>query len=117
MQSELILLGIIGGFLGGLLGVGGGTIYVPALVLIYHLGQQTAQGISLAVMVPMAALGSYAYFRQGSLRKDIFWSLAISSVLGALLGAALANTLGNLLLKQIFSVAIFLLGLKMALGK
>ncbi|MBU0580794.1 MAG: sulfite exporter TauE/SafE family protein [Candidatus Margulisbacteria bacterium] len=117
MGAELLLLGILGGIVGGLLGVGGGTIYVPALVLIYNMPQQLAQGIALAVMVPMSILGSYSYFKKGSIRQDLFWELVIGSICGALLGASLATALPGVLLRKIFSAVLVVLGLKMLSGK
>ncbi|MFC1517298.1 TSUP family transporter [Candidatus Margulisiibacteriota bacterium] len=117
MPAELLLIGMIGGLIGGLLGVGGGTIYVPVLVLIYGTTQQLAQGISLGVMIPMACLGSYAYFRQGSVRLDIFWELVLGSIFGAFIGASFANHINGQLLQQIFSIALALIGLKMVMGK
>ena len=113
MESQLLLLGIIGGTLGGLLGVGGGTIYVPILVIIYHMTQQMAQGIALAVMVPMSLLGGYAYMRRGNVRKELVIQLMLGSIFGALFGAMLATSLDALLLKRLFSVVLFVLGIRM----
>lgn len=112
-----MLIGIIGGLLGGLLGVGGGTIYVPLLVLLYHISQPIAQGVSLAVMIPMALLGSYSYFRKGNVRSDLFLEIIMGSVAGAFLGATLANMIDTSLLSKIFSLVIGTIGLKMMIGK
>jgi uncharacterized membrane protein YfcA len=117
MGAQLLLLGIIGGTLGGLLGVGGGTIYVPVLVIFYHLSQQTAQGIALAVMIPMSLLGGYAYMRKGSVRSELLRELILGSVLGAVLGAGLATALNGILLRRMFSLVLIVLGTKMLLER
>ncbi|MFZ9743367.1 MAG: TSUP family transporter, partial [Chitinophagaceae bacterium] len=62
----LILIGIAAGFLGGMVGIGGGVIIVPALVLLLGISQHNAQGISLAMMLfPVGILGVINYYKKG----------------------------------------------------
>ena len=58
-----ILLGVCAGVLSGALGLGSGTILVPTLVLLFGFMQKSAQGMALAVMVPMALLGAFRYWK------------------------------------------------------
>jgi len=117
MDSQLLLLGIIGGALGGLLGIGGGTIYVPILVIFYHMSQHMAQGIALAVMIPMSLLGGYTYLKKGSVRKDLVLELMIGSIAGAFIGATIATSIDAILLRKIFSCVLVFFGIKMVLEK
>ena len=117
MGQELILIGIAGGVLGGLLGVGGGTIYIPFLVLLLHLPQQAAQGIALTVMIPVSLLGGYAYFKKGNTRKDIFIELMIGSTIGSVCGTLTALSIPGLLLQKIFSVILLIIRFKMILER
>ena len=58
-----VILGVFAGIVCGTLGLGSGIIVVPSLVLIFHFGQKSAQGMALCVMVPMALLGAFRYWR------------------------------------------------------
>ena len=61
-----ILLGLVAGILSGLIGIGGGTIIVPALVLFFGISQHMAQGTTLALLVPpIGILAAWTYYRQG----------------------------------------------------
>jgi uncharacterized protein len=117
MPTELILTGIIGGTLGGLLGIGGGSIYVPALTIFLGLSQQMAQGTALVVMIPVSILGSYTYLKKGYLNKKILPVLIVGCILGALLGSGLAQLIDAAQLRKIFSAVLFLIGVKMCAGK
>ena len=54
-----IVLGVCAGIISGGLGLGAGVVLVPALVLFFSFGQKNAQGMALAVMIPMALLGAF----------------------------------------------------------
>jgi uncharacterized membrane protein YfcA len=117
LTTLIILVSIAAGFLSGLLGVGGGTLLVPALVMSAGLTQHQAQGISLAVMIPTAALGAWGYYRRGYLQRENFGQLAGGAVAGAVCGALLANILPAVGLKRIFGGFIFCLAVKLLWGE
>lgn len=102
-----IALGAGVGVLAGLLGVGGGTILVPVLVLLQHVDQHTAQGVSLLVIVPTAAVGAWRYARHGHVAPRLLPPLMAGGAVGALLGAALAHAIHAPMLSRLF--ALFLL--------
>ncbi len=112
----LILIGIIGGILCGLLGIGGGSVYVPALVILLHLSQQMAQGISLSVMIPVSILGGMFYHQKNMIAYDLVLELIIGGVVGALLGSWLADFTDPMILRKIFSVVMLYTGVKMLRG-
>ena len=109
----LLLIGIFGGILCGLLGIGGGSIYVPALVILVHLSQQTAQGISLSVMIPVSILGGMVYHQKNLIAYDLLKELILGGVIGAILGSFLANHVDGAILRKIFSFVLFYTGIKM----
>jgi len=108
----LSILGLAVGFLSGLLGIGGGVIMVPGLVLLMKMTQQNAQAISLAVMVPVALWGSFRYFHSPSLTFDfrVVALLVILALVGTSLGTALALYLAPGTLRKVFAVALILMG-------
>lgn len=102
-----VLLGLGVGVLAGLLGVGGGTILVPVLVLGEGVGQHTAQGISLLMIVPVGIVGVWSYAREGRLPAGLLPALLSGGVVGALAGAILAHRTDPPTLSRVF--AVFLL--------
>lgn len=109
----LLFLGLVTGFLSGLLGIGGGIIVIPALVLGFGISQHAAQGISLVLIVPTALSGLIAYHRKGLVDYRLAGLLAIGSFGGAIFGASSVQYIPAFLLKKIFGVVLALLGYKM----
>ena len=113
-----ILLGLVAGTFSGLIGIGGGLIVVPALVLLFKLPQHLAQGTTLAMMIPpIGLLAAWTYYKNGQVDLKLAALLCAGFFLGGLLGAELANRLSDLTLRRIFGVAMFLASLKMIWGK
>ena len=92
------------GTLAGFLGIGGGIILVPMMTGLLYLSQHRAHGTSLAVILPIAAVGTVVY----STRGDIDWPLAatigVGSILGAVIGAKLMMRLSAHRLRQAFGL-------------
>ena len=103
----LAAIGLFAGVLAGLLGIGGGLVMVPAMVLVLGFDQHVAQGTSLLVIIPAALSGSYTHYRNGriSLRDALF--LAIGGAVAASIGSVLALNVEDAILRKLF--AIFLL--------
>ncbi len=115
---QLVLLGLCAGVLGGTLGVGGGIIMVPALVLIFHLPQRSAQGTALAVMVPMALLGAFRYWKnpQIVISPPVAALIAIGALVGVLIGAELAGRLPGHVLRKVFAVFMIVVAVRLLLS-
>jgi uncharacterized membrane protein YfcA len=112
------LLGIVAGFTSGLIGIGGGVIIVPALVFLFGLSQQEAQGTTLALLVPpIGLLGAWTYYQQGYVNVRIAVFICLGFFAGSLLGARLATTLPNTVLERIFGGAMMAIALKMIWGR
>lgn len=113
-----ILLGLVAGILSGLIGIGGGTIIVPALIFIFGMSQHTAQGTTLALLVPpIGILAAWTYYRQGYADLPVAGYICLGFFIGGLLGAKIATNVSNVVLERIFGVALLLISLKMIFAK
>lgn len=113
-----ISLGLAAGFLSGLIGIGGGTIIVPALVFLFGLSQHQAQGTTLALLVPpIGFLAAWTYYNQGYVDLRIAALVCLGFFLGGLFGAMLATKLPSIVLERVFGVALLLIALKMIFAK
>ncbi len=113
--AGLAAVGLAAGFLAGLLGIGGGVVMVPAMVLIFGFDQHVAQGTSLLVIIPAALTGSYTHHRNGRLvLRDAAW-LAAGGVIGALIGSVSALSLDDTVLRRLFAAFLILTALRMLL--
>lgn len=104
----LLAIGLAAGLLAGLLGIGGGVVMVPAMVLIMGMDQHVAQGTSLLVIIPAAAFGSFTHYRHGRLALRDAAAIAAGGVLGAVLGSVTALSLDEQLLQRLFAVLILI---------
>jgi uncharacterized protein len=95
--------GVVTGFASGLLGVGGGIIMIPAMVLLLGLPQIRAQGISFAAMIPTALSGIRMHHRAGNVDLSVGKWTALGAAVGAVLGATLAHHLANNVLQFVFA--------------
>jgi uncharacterized protein len=105
----LILIGVAAGVLGGLLGVGGGVLFVPGLVIVVGLTQHEAEATSLLAIVPVALVGAVRQNRYGNVRRDDALLVGVLSVAGVAAGVALANALSGTALRTAFALLILLI--------
>jgi len=113
-----IILGLLAGILSGLIGIGGGIIIVPALVLIFGLTQQQAQGTTLAIMIPpVGLLAAWSYYTRGLVDLKIAALIVIGFFVGGLIGGKIAVGLPNNVLQKVFAVVLLLVSLKMFFNK
>jgi uncharacterized membrane protein YfcA len=113
-----LLLGLVAGIISGLIGIGGGTIIVPALIFLFGLSQHKAQGTTLALLVPpIGLLAAWTYYKQGDVDLKIALLICIGFFVGGLFGAKIATRLSNVILERVFGVALLLISLKMIFSK
>lgn len=120
MNEIYILLGVglLAGFLSGMVGIGGGIVIVPVLVYFLHYTQQLAQGTTLFMfMFPIGILGVMQYYKSGNVDWRTAMIIALPFVLGSFLGSITALKIDQSLLKKIFGAIIVILGLKMVFFK
>ena len=114
----LIVIGIITGFMAGMLGIGGAIIMIPALVYFLGLSQQMAQGTSLAVMLPpIGIIAAYNYYQAGQVNLKFALILAAAFIVGSYFGSKLAINIPQPVLKKIFGVLLLLVAAKMLFSK
>lgn len=118
---QLIILTVIGvcsGVLGGLFGVGGAILIIPALVFLLGYNQHLAQGTSIAVLVlPIGILGAIEYFKKGYVDMKAIPFIALGFLVGALIGAKLGLSISDVRLKQLFGFFLLIVAVKMIYGK
>src|SRR5215212_3257183 len=113
MTNPLILIGIgiLVGIYSGIMGLGGGTVMIPVLVLLLGFNQHQAVATSLAVMIPPVTLPAViAYYKEGHVNLRIAAFIAIGFLAGAYLGAYAANRLPDQAMKMVFAFVLVYVG-------
>ena len=110
----LVITGIAAGILGGLVGVGGGIIIVPALVYFLSFSQKSAQGTSLGLLLlPVGIFGVLQYYKQGHVDFRVVAIVAIGFLAGSYFGSKIALSLPQETVKKIFAIMLLLIAFKM----
>jgi uncharacterized membrane protein YfcA len=112
-----VAVGLAAGFLAGLLGIGGGLVLVPALVLLLGFDQHEAQGTSLIVIIPAALFGSWTHYRRGRLVLRQVLVVAAGGIVGAAIGGFLALSLDEEILRRIFAVLVVVMAIRLLLPR
>lgn len=117
---ELVALAAIGvgaGFTAGLLGIGGGLVMVPAMVLLLAFDQHVAQGTSLVVIIPAALAGSLTHYRNGRVSIRDAALLGLGGTTGAVVGSLAALSAEDWLLRRLFGVFLLVVAAQMVLRR
>ena len=101
-----VLVGVVAGVLAGMLGIGGGALFVPALVVVIGLGQVDAEATSLAAMVPVALIGAWRQHGYGNVRVRDGLLIGALAVPGAILGVWLVNVLPEVVVRDLFALLL-----------
>jgi len=110
----LIIIGIAAGILGGMVGVGGGIVIVPALVFFLGFSQKMAQGTSLGILLlPVGLFGVMQYYKEGYVDMKVVLIISAGFLLGSLFGSKLALSLPQDTVKKIFAVLLIIVAIKM----
>lgn len=111
-----LFLGLVAGIAGGALGIGGGAIMVPVMVLLFGLTQHQAQGTALTVMLlPVFIPAVMRYYHAGNVKVQMALWIAAGFIVGALISAHYIQSIPDAALKRGFGIFLILVGLKMAL--
>jgi uncharacterized membrane protein YfcA len=109
-------VGLAGGVVAGLAGVGGGVLFVPALVIFLDQTQIEAEATSLVAIAPVAVVGAWRQARFGNVRvADGIW-IGLLSPLGVLAGVVVANALSQRTLEVAFALLVLVVASRLALG-
>ena len=111
-------LGVAAGILAGMVGIGGGVIVVPALIYFFGMDQHTAQGTSLAVLLPPTGLFAFIrYYQAGHVDVKMAALIIVGVLIGGWIGGGWAQQVSGPALRKGFAVLMMLVGIKMFFQK
>jgi len=114
----LILIGLMAGVFGGIFGIGGAIIMIPAMVYFLGVDQHTAQGTSLAVMLPPIGLfAAYNYYKAGQVNLWYAVIIAVSFMIGGYFGSKIALNLPEQIMKKVFGIFLIIMALRLIFTK
>ncbi len=114
-ELGLFIVGLITGTIAVVVGVGGGVMYVPALVTFFGFAQKDASGTSLAVIAPAAVIATVANSRAGRVAWRVVIGVGIGALVGAIGGSQLAQRLDDTVLRRMFAVLLIVTAARMLL--
>ena len=112
-MTGALIVGFLAGMVAGLLGVGGGILFVPALVLFLDFTQLRAEATSLVAILPVALVGAWRQHGYGNVRLADGLLVGGLSVVGALAGVVLANTVPERALEVAFALLALFIALQL----
>ena len=118
MTALALLVGLVVGVVSGIVGIGGGVLFIPALVWLFNMNQHKAQGTSLgALLAPVGIFAFMEYYRKGNADLRIALLLAAGFLVGGYFGAIGAQHIPELWLRRIFAVLLVIVGARMFFTK
>ena len=110
----MLLVGLVVGAVSGVIGIGGGILFVPALIWLAGMDQHKAQGTSLgALLAPVGLLAFLEYYRNGEADLRIALLLAVGFLVGGYFGAVGAQHVSEIWLRRIFALTLVAVGARM----
>ena len=110
----LIIIGLLAGFLSGLVGVGGGILIIPLLILFLGLTQHAAQGTALfAMLPPIGILAAMNYYKEGLVKWEYAAVIALTFVVGGCFGSKLSISLPDQTVRRVFGVIMLIGAIKL----
>jgi len=103
----LVVLGVLTGFISGMMGVGGGIFMVPMMVIFAGIAQHTAQGISLLAMIPASAVGAWTHWKAGNTQTSLLPGLIAGVLAGVYTGGSFAHLIPENGLRLVFTAILF----------
>lgn len=117
MKNLLVpLVGFATGLVNGLLGIGGGTLLLPALVFLFGVEQHRAHGTSISTVLPTSAVSVLVYGSNQLLEWDLIWKVSAGGIVGAFIGASVLGHFSAIALRRLYAMVIFLIGLRLVAG-
>jgi uncharacterized membrane protein YfcA len=114
MSAGAVIVGFAAGVVAGMLGVGGGILFVPALVLFLDLAQVDAEATSLLAIIPVALVGAASQRRYGNVRTRDAVLLGLLAIPGAIGGVAIVNAIPERLTEVLFALLMLYVAFAMA---
>jgi uncharacterized membrane protein YfcA len=118
MTWLVLLVGVVVGVVSGIVGIGGGVLFIPALVWLLGMSQHKAQGTSLgALLAPVGIFAFLEYYRKGNADVRVAALLAAGFLVGGYFGAVAAQYIPELWLRRIFAMTLVAVGARMWFSK
>lgn len=118
MTWMMLLVGLVVGMVSGVVGIGGGVLFVPALIWLVGMDQHKAQGTSLgALLAPVGLFAFYEYYRKGNADLHVALLLAAGFLVGGYFGAVGAQHISEIWLRRIFALTLIAVGGRMWFSK
>ena len=105
----LFLIGLLSGIVSGM-GIGGGTVLIPAMIFLAGASQHSAQSVNLTAFIPTALVAIYVHSKNKHVRFKLALHLVLAGALGALLGSLLASSMPSHLLRKLFGGFLLVMG-------
>lgn len=105
-----LIIGLLSGIISGM-GIGGGTILIPALSIFFDLKQHTAQNINLIYFIPTAIIALITHTKSGNIEKKVLWKIIIFGFFGAVIGSIVAINLDSYILRKLFGFFLLFMGI------
>ena len=114
----LIVIGLLAGILSGLVGVGGGILMIPLLIIFLGLTQHQAQGTALfAMLPPIGILAAMNYYKEGFVKWEYAAVIALAFVVGGYFGSKLSISLPTQTVRKVFGVIMLIGAIKLIFSK
>ena len=105
----ITLISFLSGIISGM-GIGGGTILIPALTIFFGTKQHIAQSVNLLTFIPTGLVAVISHFKQGNIEKKLTFKLILGGIIGAIAGSYLAVVLTPGILRRLFGIFLFIMG-------
>ena len=114
----LIVIGLLAGILSGLVGVGGGILMIPLLIMFLGFTQHQAQGTALfAMLPPIGILAAMNYYKEGFVKWEYAAVIALTFIVGGYFGSKLAISLPDQTVRKVFGVIMLIGAIKLIFSK
>jgi uncharacterized membrane protein YfcA len=114
----LLVIGLVAGIFSGFLGVGGGIIIIPLLVMLLGFSQHQAQGTSLGLLLlPVGILAVLNYYKAGFIDIKAVLLIAVTFLVGSYISSLIAIQISDAIIKKTFAVLLLVYSIKLFFGK
>lgn len=110
---KYILIGLVTGVANGLFGSGGGTIAVPAMVLLLEASEHRAHATAISIILPLTFVSAFFYISNDFVDWNITWKVVLGGIVGGYAGAKLLNICPANILRKVFAVFIIIAAVRM----